>query len=183
VLWLCGPTAVGKSTVGWHVYEQVRRAGFRAAFVDLQQIGFLHPAPPGDPGNHRFKAANLAALWQTFRDCGTAGLIAVGAVDRAAEVAGYRAALPAASLTLCRLHASPERLAERVALRGRGLGPPIPGDRLTGRPAAVLDAAASRAAADAEALARAAIGDPPVDTGDLPPAAAAAEVLRRTGWP
>ena len=67
ILWLCGPAAVGKSTVGWQVYQQLRQAGVNAAFVDLDQIGFHRPIPDGDPGNHRLKAANLAAVWREFR--------------------------------------------------------------------------------------------------------------------
>jgi hypothetical protein len=70
ILWLCGPTAVGKSTVGWQVYQQVRRAGVAAAYVDLDQIGFYRPVSTGDPGNHRLKAANLAAVWHEFRPAG-----------------------------------------------------------------------------------------------------------------
>jgi hypothetical protein len=67
ILWLCGPAAVGKSTVGWQMYQQVRRAGVTAVFADLDQIGFHRPIPAADPGNHRLKAANLAALWHAFR--------------------------------------------------------------------------------------------------------------------
>ena len=36
---LSGPTAVGKSTVGWWVYQQLRDALERTAFVDLDQVG------------------------------------------------------------------------------------------------------------------------------------------------
>ena len=73
ILWLCGPAAVGKSTVGWQVYQRARRAGVNAAFVDLDQIGFHRSVPADDPGNHRLKAANLAAVWRAFRAAG-AGL-------------------------------------------------------------------------------------------------------------
>ena len=123
ILWLCGPAAVGKSTVGWQVYQQVRRAGVTAAFVDLDQLGFHRPVPAGDPGNHRLKAANLAAVWRTFRAGGAACLIAVGPLDRPEYAGVYTAALPAATITLCRLHASRQVLAHRVARRGQGLTP------------------------------------------------------------
>src|SRR3954465_345243 len=67
ILWLCGVTGVGKSTVGFAVFTKTvfgrRIAG---AYVDLDQIGFLSPAPPDDPANHRVKARILASLWQTF---------------------------------------------------------------------------------------------------------------------
>jgi hypothetical protein len=43
-LWICGPTAVGKSAVGWVVYERALMAGIPAAYVDLAQIGQLAPS-------------------------------------------------------------------------------------------------------------------------------------------
>lgn len=182
ILWLCGPTAVGKSTVGWQVYEAVRRAGVRAAFVDLEQIGFCRPVPDGDPGNHRLKAANLAAVWRTYRATGARRLIVVGSVDRPDEVRRYTAALPAATLTLCRLHAGRDQLSERITRRGQGLVAAwgLPGDELRGQPAALLRRAADRAAADAEALEIAALGDLRVATDGRSVQDVAEEILRRT---
>jgi hypothetical protein len=183
ILWLCGPAAVGKSTVGWQVYQQVRRAGVNAAFVDLDQIGFHRPVPAGDQGNHRLKAANLAAVWRAFRAGGAGRLIAVGPLDRPAQVAAYVAALPAATIRLCRLHASREALADRVARRGRGITPArgLAGDELIGQPAAWLCEIADQAARTLDALDG--IGDLRVDTDGRPADEIAAEILRRTGWP
>jgi hypothetical protein len=184
VLFLCGPAAVGKSTVGWLVYERVRRAGVDAAFVDLDQIGsFLRPAPATDPGNHRLKAANLAAVWRTFRATGTHCVVAVGPLDGPDDVATYTAALPAARITLCRLQASPEVLADRVARRGRGIVPTwgLAGDELIGRPEAWLREFAGRAARTMAALDG--VGDLFVETDDRPADAIAAQVLERAGWP
>ena len=153
ILWLCGPAAVGKSSVGWQVYQQVRRAGVTAAFVDLDQIGFRRPPPAGDPGNHRLKAANLAAVWRAFRASGARCLIAVGPLDRPQDAAAYTAALPAATITLCRLRASRQVLADRVARRGRGLTPAwgLAGDELIGQPRARLREIADQAARIVEA--------------------------------
>jgi adenylylsulfate kinase-like enzyme len=185
VLWLCGVTAVGKSTVGWEVYRQVRAAGHHAAFVDLDQIGFYRPVPAGDPGNHRLRAADLAAVWRRFRDAGATCLVAVGPVDRAETVQAYAAALPAGTLTVCRLHGGRDRITERVALRGLGQSPTwgVPGDELVGQPAALLARVADRASADAQALDLAGLGDLCVDTDSWPVPDIAAEILRRTGWP
>jgi len=182
ILWLCGPPAVGKSTVGWQVYQQAREAGVNAAYADLDQLGFLRPAPAGDPGNHRLKAANLAALWRSFRGAGAGCLVTVGPLDRPDDPVAYAAALPAATITLCVLHAAPEVLAERVARRGRGLTPTwgLAGDELIGQPEARLRAAATRATRTLDALDG--VGDLRVDT-DRPAGEIAAEILRRTGWP
>jgi hypothetical protein len=182
ILWLCGPSAVGKSTIGWQVYQQARQAGVNAAFADLDQLGFLRPVPAGDPGNHRLKAANLAALWRTFRGAGAGCLVTVGPLDRPEDLAAYAAALPAATITLCVLHAAPEVLADRVARRGRGLTPTwgLAGDELIGQPEARLRAVATRATRTLDALDG--VGDLRVDT-DRPAGEIAAEILRRTGWP
>jgi hypothetical protein len=183
ILWLCGPAAVGKSTVGWQVYQQVRRAGVNAAFVDLDQIGFHRPVPAGDPGNHRLKAANLAAVWREFRCAGAGCLIAVGPLDRPEDMGAYTAALPAARITLCQLRASRAVLADRVARRGRGLTPAwgLAGDELIGQPRARLREIAEQAARTLDALDG--IGDLRMDTDDLPADEIATQILRRTGWP
>jgi adenylylsulfate kinase-like enzyme len=162
ILWLCGVTGVGKSTVGWRLYERLNRAGTHAAFVDLQQIGFCRPGSAHDTGNHRLKARNLAAMWRTFRARGARRLIVVGQVDDPDHVRRYTAALP--GITLYRLHASQEFLTERILLRGQGMGPQIAGDDLRDQPEPVLRQIARAAAADADALHRAGLGDVRIDT-------------------
>src|SRR5262249_42684501 len=57
VLWLCGVTGVGKSAVGFAVYQRMLSAGTTAAYVDLDQIGV----------DHRMRASVLAALWGNYR--------------------------------------------------------------------------------------------------------------------
>jgi hypothetical protein len=182
VLWICGPTAVGKSTVGWEVAEWSRRAGHMPGFVDLQQIGFRHPRSGADPGNHQLKAANLAAVWANFHAHGARRLVVVGSVEHASQVRLYAEALPAAKITLCRLHASPETLLERIRQRGRGDGPPIADDALRGQAEAVLDAAHVTAVAQADALERANIGDLRLDTDRRSVASLTDLIVTRIGW-
>ncbi|MFY1692309.1 hypothetical protein [Plantactinospora sp. WMMB782] len=182
ILWLCGATAVGKSTVGWQVYATLSRAGRRTAFVDLDQIGFYRPAGPGSSRDHRLRASNLAAVWQTYQATGLERLVVVGPVDDAETLRTYRAALPSVRIILCRLHAGRDSLAERVVLRGRGQGPLIPGDALKGQSTARLRQIADEAAADAEALEGAAVGDLRVDTDGRTVPDIAGEVVRRLGW-
>ncbi|WP_146075079.1 ATP-binding protein [Streptomyces sp. Ru73] len=183
ILWLCGPAAVGKSTIGWQLYQQVRRAGVNAAFVDLDQIGFYRPAPAGDRGNHRLKAANLAAIRREFRADGAGCLIAVGPLDLPEDLAAYTAALPAATITVCRLHADRETLADRLTRRGHGITPArgLAGDQLLGQPQARLCEIADRGTRILAALDG--LGGLRVDTDDRPADEVAAEILRRTGWP
>jgi adenylylsulfate kinase-like enzyme len=164
VLWLCGATGVGKSTIGFQIFQQVMRAGVAAAYVDLEQVGFLRPAPPDDPDNHRVKVRNLSAIWQTFRASGARCLIVVGSVDDRDAVEMYCNSLPEGTLTMVRLHAGPDQLAERIMLRAQGDGWRAPGDPLKGQPIAILNRIAAKAAANADGLERAEIGDLRIDT-------------------
>ncbi|MEO3753848.1 hypothetical protein [Streptomyces sp. B6B3] len=183
VLWLCGPTGVGKSTAGFAAYLRLLRAGRTAAYVDLDQLGFRAPAAAGDPGRHRLKARNAAALWRTSRAAGAECLVMVGPAEDAAAVATYTAALPAATVTVCRLHAGPDQLTHRILLRGRGEGSwAQPGDPLLGRPTADLRRVAELAAADAAALDRAALGDLRVETDARTVEETAEAILAAAGW-
>jgi adenylylsulfate kinase-like enzyme len=182
ILWLCGATAVGKSTIGWEVAKWSRRAGHITGFVDLEQIGFLNPAPARDPSNHRLKAANLAAVCANFCEHGARRLVVVGPVELHNQVRLYREALPAATMKLYRLHASPERLGERIRLRGLGGGPPIAGDALRGQPPAVLAQAHEAAVTQAAALEHTNIGDVCIDTDGRTVDDVTREIAERVDW-
>jgi adenylylsulfate kinase-like enzyme len=184
VLWLCGATGVGKSTVGWQIFMAVLGAGIDAAYVDLEQVGFLRPVPADDPGNHRVKASNLAATWQKFHAQGARCLIVVGSIDDRDAIRMYSGALPAGSLTLVRLHAGRDQLRDRIMVRGQGGGWRAPGDLLDGQPAATLQRIADKAALDALDLERAGIGDVRIDTDGLTIHEIADQVRAHAGsWP
>ncbi|WP_086669212.1 hypothetical protein [Lentzea kentuckyensis] len=170
ILILCGPAGVGKSAVGWHVYQQIRNA----AFVDLDQISFHRP----ELGDH-FRAANLAAIWHTFRSAGAGCLVAVGPIE---DPAAYTTALPAATITLCCLDAGREVLLDRVTRRARGDSPApgLAGDTLLGQPPHRLREIADRSARTVEAMRD--IGDLHVRTDHRRPDEIAAEILRRTAY-
>ncbi|MFL6073224.1 MAG: AAA family ATPase [Mycobacteriales bacterium] len=159
VLWLCGPPAVGKSSVGYEVFTQVNRSGVRAAYLDLAQVGFCRPAPD------EVRISNLAAVWANHLAAGARCLVMTGQVTSDEVVGRYAGALPGATLTVCRLGAGADELVERVMRRGRGEGPQLAGDGLRGQPADVLRRRAEEAVATARALDRARVGDVCVDTG------------------
>jgi broad-specificity NMP kinase len=176
ILWLCGATGVGKSTVGFaFLLRHVLGAGQAGAFVDLDQIGFHRPAVP----DHPMRARILADMWRTFRAAGAQRLVVVGPAEDGAAVAAYARALPAATITVCQLRAGPEELARRIMLRGQGGSWSQPGDPLKGRPDAYLAAVARQAAARD----RVTVGDVQIDTDQLTVEQAAdaiAEVLPKT---
>ncbi|MFC4117998.1 adenylyl-sulfate kinase [Nonomuraea zeae] len=181
VLWVSGATATGKSTAGYEVFSRLVRSGVPAAYADLKQIGALRPGTGDDPAGHLLKARNLAAVWSGHLAAGARCLVVSGDADRDETVRRYAELLPAAALTVARLHASPATLAERVARRGGGGGPALPGDELKGLGPAALRQVAERAAADAAALDREGAGDMRVDTDGRSAEEVAEHIL--TTWP
>ena len=163
ILLLGGPTGVGKSTIGWEVYVRTVRAGSTAAYLDLDQVGFCRPAS----GNHAVKARNLGSVWPTYHSAGARYLVAVGPIENDAVVRAYAAALPDATITVCRLHAGADELTRRIMLRGQGRSWNQPGDPLAGQPTAKLLEVAVRAVANAEALDQALVEVPRIDTTGL----------------
>jgi predicted ABC-type ATPase len=184
LLFICGPTAVGKSTVAWFAYSGSRRLGQNTAFADLDQIGFRSPVPAADPRDHRLKAANLAVLWRSFHARGARRMVVNGPLDRDEDLRAYTEALPGVRITVCRLHAAPERLAERVGERAAGAGSArgLAGDGLLGLSGAGLRTAVERSVAEAAALELSGVGDLRVATDGRGPRELADEVLRRAAW-
>ncbi|MFI0448457.1 hypothetical protein [Actinomadura sp. 6N118] len=170
VLWVCGPVGVGKSTIGFEIFMQVIRDGVRAAYVDVKQIGFMSSAD-------EIWKANLAAMQPVFSEAGARCLIVSGGVDDPDA-----SVLPECAVTVCRLHAGPDQLTERIMARGGGAGPAIPGDDLRGQPAATLREIARQAIRDAAAPQSSGMGsDIRIDTGNLSVEESARAAL--AAWP
>lgn len=184
VLWLCGPIGVGKSTAGFDLYlRHVLGRQIPGAFVDLVQLGHYRPAPADLRADHRTKAGILAAMWRTFRAAGAQCLTVVGPAEGREAITAYAEAMPAATITVCRLHAGRDELTRRITLRGQGGSWAQPGDPLKGRPAAHLSSVAEEAVAHAAVLERAAVGDVRIDTDDRTAEEVADAIVAATGWP
>ena len=154
VLWLLGPSGVGKSTVGWQVYRSLDRA----SYVDADQLGLCYPPAADDPENHGVKSSALGALWPEYKG---SPLVVSGFLNTLAEARQYTDRLHGADITLCRLRVG------RAELRARFLGRGWLTDLVDG----ALD--------DADALERADFADFTVDTDGRAPADIAAEVRER----
>jgi len=148
ILLITGPAGVGKSTIGFALYMRCLSAELTAGYVDLGQIGFVSPGTPGDRSQHRLKARNLAVMWRNYHAAGARHLVATGRLESEAAVRTYCAALPAASITLCRLPAGRAELTRRVMSRRDGGSWPEPGDPLRGQSAQFLAANLIEAATD-----------------------------------
>jgi hypothetical protein len=181
VLFVIGPPAVGKSTVGWSLFTraQARRI---TAFVDLAQIGFLQPGPHDDPDHHRLKAANVAALWSTFHAWGAQTLIVNGAIPDDHALGLYRRALPAAEVVAVRLRAGRHELARRLSRQAHGHAVELPGDEPTPWSPQLLRRRLRALLAQADALERQRPGDAVVDTDDLTVDQAAQRAAEAGGW-
>jgi hypothetical protein len=139
---LSGAPGVGKTTVGWRVWDRCIELGLAPAFTDLDLLGAAWPAPADDPYNARMKAANLAAVWANYQRAGSRRLIVAGVVESAAE----RRLLEEATggpVVICRLDASDSELALRIERRGREEG-----DELTRLATRAADLSAQLAADD-----------------------------------
>ncbi|GAA2096629.1 hypothetical protein GCM10009841_08360 [Microlunatus panaciterrae] len=181
VLLLCGPRAVGTSTVGWETFQHLW--GLRtSAFVDLAQVGFVGEASVAPLGRHRLRAHNLAAMARNFHQGGATVVIAVGSILHSADLRAYSEALAPGTLTVGRLRATSDHLRQRVAARTavRG-GPHLAGDCLRGRAVAELGPVIDQALAESTLLDRSGIGDVVIDTSGRAPTDCADELLDAVG--
>ncbi|HEY2271751.1 MAG TPA: hypothetical protein VGH30_03190 [Jatrophihabitantaceae bacterium] len=176
VLWLIGPSGVGKSSVGWAVYTRLYRTGDLTGYVDLDQVGLCYPQPQDDPNNHRVKAAGLAAMLQVYRGFGATRLVVCGGAEHADLAPLYLERLPDTDSVIVRLRADSATLRERIFARGRGHGPALPGG-FVGLPDETLEEMAREAADEADALDRCDFAHACIDTDGRTVAELADEVL------
>ncbi|HLJ09234.1 MAG TPA: hypothetical protein VKX24_11910 [Acidimicrobiia bacterium] len=176
-VWLCGPPGVGKSVVGWALYQGLVADGVACAYVDIDQLGICYPEPLGDPGRHRLKAENLRAMAANVEAWGASRLVVSGVLD---AVSGTEFGhLPRAAIVVCRLRADADVLTGRLGERP-GADPPAASPDETARwegstLADVVVDTAGLGVAEVVAEVRRQLGRRPtaVGTADPPPAASA----------
>jgi len=93
-----GTVGIGKSATGYALAERAASQGRSAAFLDVDELSRLWPAPAGDPFNDDHILRNLASLVGNFAAAGAELLVLAWHLDRAPEL---------------------------VAIQNRGLKPPI----------------------------------------------------------
>ena len=116
-----GPPGVGKTTIGWRVFDLCTTAGEDPAFIDLDFMGAAWPAPLDDPHQSRLKATNAAAVWSNCQVGGSRRLVVAGVVETPADRQLLADAL-GLPVVICRLSASVETLGHRIEGRGRDHG-------------------------------------------------------------
>jgi broad-specificity NMP kinase len=115
---ILGPRAVGKSSVSWGMAMRRWASGERTVYVDLDQVGFLRPAP----SDASLQAANLGVIWRNALSRGANRLIANSMVTTNEDLSILRHAVRPASVRALRLAANPDKLWERI--RARSVGGP-----------------------------------------------------------
>jgi len=110
---IIGPRAVGKSSISWGMAMRRWASGERTMYVDLDQVGFLRPAP----SDSSLLAANLGAIWRTALSRGANHLVANGMVTTREDLAILRHAVRPASVRVARIAASPDTLWDRIRAR------------------------------------------------------------------
>jgi chloramphenicol 3-O-phosphotransferase len=96
----------------------LRRRGIPHAFIDVDALAYTFPTPPDDRFQQRLALRNLAEVWRNHQQAGARVLVLDRVVEHRANLAGYRAAVPGAAITVVRLSASVEVIAERLERRG-----------------------------------------------------------------
>jgi broad-specificity NMP kinase len=140
VLWLCGPSGVGKSTVAWELFTGLPGA----AHVDIDQLGMCFPEIPSDPGRTVLEGRILGRTVVNFAAAGAGCLIVSGYVDSRRGVRTEH--LSQAALTVLRMRCDQPELRRRLEIRA------LPGEQR------------ESALREAEVLDRGALGYPVLDT-------------------
>jgi hypothetical protein len=112
VLWLCGPSGVGKSTTGFALFRQLADA----CYLDVDQIRLCYPSTHAD--EERLVARNLRAMWPNYLAAGVRRAVITGCVDSAQVAGAFVGALPGAAVTMCRLRVGLAELRARFVHRG-----------------------------------------------------------------
>jgi hypothetical protein len=120
VLLLTGTVGAGKTTIAWEINDVLAEREIGNAALDLDVFTAQWPSTSTWNADLMFEC--LAALWPIYAAHGTERLVLANVCEDPADLARYRAAVPGADITVCRLVAPHD---ERVA-RLHGRMPPGP---------------------------------------------------------
>lgn len=117
ILWLYGPPGVGKSTTAWEGLNILANAGEATAYVDIDQLGMVYPAPSDDPYAERVAGRALGAVAPEYERMGAETLVVSGVLNPAL-MPFYRQVLSSFAVAFVRLTVDETKLKERTDARG-----------------------------------------------------------------
>ncbi len=121
ILQIAGPAGVGKTTLGWEISVQLRRAGVSHVVLDSDELDRVWPLSKSERDS--LNRANLSAFWANVSALDQSRLILVGVFLRPGADGNWIArALPHSVVTRMVLEASDVELERRLRTREIGSG-------------------------------------------------------------
>ncbi len=118
VLALSGSVGVGKTSVLAEMHDVL--IGLEMPHACIERDALAYSWPTRGYYNQDVSLLNIASVWSNFSAGGAERLVIAGVIERAADLDGYRRAVPGAEIVVCRLVAP---VATRIArLKGREHG-------------------------------------------------------------
>jgi len=114
-LLISGTVGVGKSTIGGEIADVLAEREVPNAFVDLDALVWQWPST--SKWNNDLLFENLTAVWPVYAAHGTTRLVLARVLEDPTDLDRYRAAVPGAELTVCRLVADEGARLERLGRR------------------------------------------------------------------
>jgi hypothetical protein len=165
-LLITGTVGVGKSTMAAEINDLLAASGIPNAAIDLDALVWQWPSTSAWNSDLMFE--NLTSLWPNYRAHGATHLILARVLEDRADLDRFRAAVPGANITVCRLIAPEAVRMERLVRRM----PPGPS----------RDWHLSRTVELDRVLERLAFEDFTAENGGRPLREVAVEVLAGLGW-
>jgi len=100
IVLVTGTVGVGKTTTGFAVAERAAERGISPAFLDLDQLSRLWPAPVGDPFRDELILTNLRSLVPNYAAAGAAMLVLAVVIETAEQLAELEAAAARSALSV-----------------------------------------------------------------------------------
>jgi adenylylsulfate kinase-like enzyme len=106
VVVVSGTLGAGKTKLASNIRDLLTQRKMRCAFVDLDALCDMDPAPVEDRYNQRLMFANLAAIWPNYEAIGVEYLVLARVVEDISDRLHYVKSLNGADVKIVRVEAS-----------------------------------------------------------------------------
>jgi adenylylsulfate kinase len=120
VLFITGTLGSGKTVLAADIGELLDDREPGTAIIDLDWLGWVSPSPRGAHAIDHLILSNLAAVWPNLQAAGAGRLVLARTVLDRELIEGVGEAIGPVSLTIVRVTASPDTIAERLGARDTG---------------------------------------------------------------